>query len=57
MENLNLQVAAVLMPLEIKCHTATHLKALKRSIELKVDIGMAVLSLVQHCYEKCDFTS
>ena len=33
MESLNLQVVAVLMPLEIKCHTIPHLKALTRSIE------------------------
>ena len=33
MESLNLQVAAVLMPLEIKHHTVSHLKALKHSIE------------------------
>ena len=33
MESLNLQVVAVLMPLEIKRHTVPHLKALTRSIE------------------------
>ena len=33
MESLNLQVVAVLMPLEIKRHTVSHLKALTRSIE------------------------
>ena len=33
MESLNLQVVAVLMPLEIKRHTVPHLKALTGSIE------------------------
>ena len=33
MESLNLQVVAVLMPLEIKRHTVPHLKALTHSIE------------------------
>ena len=33
MESLNLQVMAVLMPLETKRHTVPHLKALTLSIE------------------------
>ena len=33
MKSLNLQVVAVLMPLEIKRHTISHLKALTRSID------------------------
>ena len=32
-ESLNLQVVAVLMPLEMKCHTVPHLKALTGSID------------------------
>ena len=35
MESLNLQVVAVLMPLEIKRHTVPHLKALTHSIECR----------------------
>ena len=33
MESLNLQVVAVLLPFEIKCHTIPHLKALTPGIE------------------------
>ena len=33
MESLNVQVVAVLIPLEIKRHTIAHLKALTRCIE------------------------
>ena len=33
MESQNLQVVAVLMPLQIKHHTIPHLKALTRGIE------------------------
>ena len=39
MESLNLQVVAVLMPLEIKHHTVPHLKALTRSIECRSGHG------------------
>ena len=39
MESLNLQVVAVLMPLEIKHHTVPHLKALTRSIERRGGLG------------------
>ena len=39
MESLNLQVVAVLMPLEIKCHTVPHLKAPTCSIEGRGGLG------------------
>ena len=35
METLNLQVAVVLMPLEIKRHTVPHLKGLNSGLEPK----------------------
>ena len=57
MESLNLQVVAVLMPLEIECYTVPYLKALTRSIESRRGHGRAVLLAVLNCYEKCDFTS
>ena len=41
MESLNLQVVAVLMPLEIKRHTVPHLKALTHSIERRGGHGRA----------------
>ena len=41
MEGLNLQVVAVLMPLEIKRHTVPHLKALTRGIEHRGGHGRA----------------
>ena len=40
MEILNLQVVAVLMPLEKKHHTVPHLKALTRSIECRGGHGL-----------------
>ena len=39
MESLKLQVVAVLMPLEIKCHTIPHLKALTYSIKHTIGKG------------------
>ena len=39
MESLNLQVVAVLMPLEIKHNTVPHLKALIRSIQGRIGHG------------------
>ena len=41
MERLNLEVMAVLMPLEIKHHTVLHLKALTRGIEHRSGYGQA----------------
>ena len=38
-ERLNLQVVAVVIPLEIKCHTAPHLKALMIGIENSSEHG------------------
>ena len=48
MENLNLQVVAVLMPLEIECHTVPHLKTLTRSIEGRSRHGPG--STFKQCY-------
>ena len=48
MESLNLQVVAVLMPLEIECHTVPHLKALTCSIEGKG--GHVRDSTFKQCY-------
>ena len=45
MESPNLKVVAVLMPLEMKCHTVTHLKALT--------LGIEYASGHRHC---CTFT-
>ena len=41
-ESLNLQVVAVLMPLEIKCHTLPHLKALAFNIECRSGHGQCI---------------
>ena len=48
MESLNLQVVAVLMPLEIKRHTVPHLKALTLSIERRGRNGCG--SAFKQCY-------
>ena len=40
MESLNLQVVAVFMPLEIKCHKVPHLKDLICSIERRGGHGL-----------------
>ena len=44
MESLNLQVVAVLMPLNTQHHTVPHLKALTCNIDVEVDVDVAVLS-------------
>ena len=41
MESLNLQILAVLMPFEIKCHTVPHLKTLTPGIEHRSGHGQA----------------
>ena len=48
MESLNLQVVAVLIPLEIKHHTVPHLKALTCSIECRGGHGHG--STFKQCY-------
>ena len=48
MESLNLQVLAVLIPLEIKHYTIPHLKALIRSIERRGGYGRG--STFKQCY-------
>ena len=52
MESLKHQVVAVLMPLEIKCHTIPHLKALTHSIEHASGQGPCTTSIYQSFYKK-----
>ena len=48
MKSLNLEVGAVMMPVEIKRHTTPHLKALTRSIQHTNGKGRG--SIFKQCY-------
>ena len=47
MESQNLQVVAVLMPLQINRHTIPHLKALTRGIERRGGFGRGITFTLQ----------
>ena len=57
MESLNLQVVAVLMPLEIKHHTIPHFKALTGSIDhASRQRRSSTFEAALHCFENYYFT-